>query len=142
MNGLMHTSWLSPWRRLREVEREMNRLFNDFSASRPASFPPVNLYTDAEGAVVTAELPGVAPDDLDVTVNDRLLTIRGERKPEQASDDDTWHRRERLFGTFTRDIELPFSVDTGKVDAKYRDGVLEIRLERSEAEKPKKIAVK
>ncbi len=142
MNGLMHTSWLSPWRRLREVEREMNRLFSDFSASRPGSFPPVNLYTDAEGAVVTAELPGVAPDDLDVTVNDRLLTIRGERKPEQTSDDDTWHRRERVFGTFTRDIELPFGVDSEKVDAKYRDGVLKVRLERSDAEKPKKIAVK
>jgi len=142
MYNLLQTGWMNPWRKLHDMERAMNRLYDEFSTSRVASFPPVNIYTDTDGARLTAEIPGIDPADLEITVNERELSIHGERKPEEASEDRKYHRRERTFGTFARSIQLPFAVNSEKVDAKYHDGILEIRLERSEAEKPRKITVK
>jgi len=141
MNGFGWQSWWNPWQRLREMQREMDRLFGDFVGPVGAAFPPVNVYTDNEGATVTAELPGVEPKDLDISVRDRTLVLRGERKAPEGDDDERWLRRERAFGQFTRSVDLPFAVDTDKVDASYRDGVLKVQLQRSEADKPKQIAV-
>jgi len=141
MNGFGWQGWWNPWQRLRQMEREMNRLFGEFAGQVGADFPPVNVYTDDEGATVTAELPSVEPKDLDISVRDRTLVLRGERKAPEAGDDERWLRRERVFGQFTRSVDLPFAVDTDKVGASYHDGVLKVQLRRSEADKPKRITV-
>ena len=141
MNGFGWQGWWNPWQRLREMEREMSRLFGDVASPVGATFPPVNVYTDNEGATVTAELPGVEPKDLDISVRDRTVVLRGERKAPEGADDERWLRRERAFGQFTRSVDLPFAVDADKVEASCRDGVLKVQLQRSEADKPKQITV-
>ena len=140
MNGYGYR-WWNPWRRFREMEREMSRLLGESARPRSAAFPPVNVHTDSDGAVVTAELPGVDPEDLDITVHNQSLVVRGERKAPDVAKDLTWHRRERTFGQFTRTVDLPFAVDADSVQASYRDGILEVKLERAEADKPKQITV-
>ncbi|NLF30128.1 MAG: Hsp20/alpha crystallin family protein [Planctomycetes bacterium] len=120
----------------------MDRLVSQFGRTRAAAFPPVNVYNEADGAVVTMELPGVDPADLDVSVSGHALAIRGQRKGDPAGEGDTWHRRERTFGSFARSIELPFEPDPDGVEATCRDGVLEIRVRRHEAEQPRRITVK
>lgn len=141
MDGFGWQGFQNPWQRLREMEREMNRLFGDYAGVRRASFPPVNIYVDDDGATVTAEMSGVDPQDLDVSLHGRTLAIRGERKTPADSDEARWLRQERVFGQFTRTLDLPFDVDQESVDAMYRDGVLKIRLRRSDSDKPKRIAV-
>ncbi len=136
-----------PWREferiereLRRMEKEMDRLLAEVGFGVREEYPPVNLWTNEEGAIVTVELPGVEPEDVDITVVGRRLTLKGTRKP-LASDGVRFHLRERWDGDFTRSIELPFRVEPAKVEAKYRNGILYITLPRAEEEKPKKITV-
>lgn len=129
----------------REVERlqhQLNRLFDGYSARGTAEFPAMNIWTSEESAVVTAELPGLSPEDIDISVVNDILTLRGLRQPEQLSDGETLHRQERGFGQFTRTIQLPFRVDADKVSATFKKGILSISLPRTEQDKPRKIAVK
>jgi len=142
MNGFGWQGWWSPWRRLREMEREMNRLFGSSTAPVGSAFPPVNVHTDGDGATITAELPGVETEDLDISVRDRTLVLRGERKAPELGGDHKWLRHERTFGQFARSVDLPFAVDTESVDASYQDGVLKVQLQRSDADKPRKITIK
>ena len=142
MLSLFDRTWYgSPWRQLREMQRRMDRLFGEFLRPLAPAFPPVNVYTNDEGAVITAEVPGVEADDLDVSVSGQTVTIRGERKAEDVGEDARWHRQERRFGSFSRQIEMPFTIDPDSVEASCRDGVLEVRLRRVESEKPRKIPV-
>jgi HSP20 family protein len=92
--------------------------------------------------VVTAELPGFNPDDVEVSVVQNTLTLRGSRTPEELKQGETYHRRERWNGKFVRTLELPFEVDHDKVEAQFRNGVLSIRLPRAPQNLPKKITVK
>ena len=131
-----------PWRRFRQLQDEVNRTLAEYDRPRAAAFPPVNIWTDAEGMVVTAELPGVHSDSLDVSAMRETLTIRGERRPPEQSEGMAWHRRERRYGGFSRSIELPYSIDAESVDASFRDGLLRISLKRPEEEKPRRIEVK
>jgi HSP20 family protein len=128
------------------MQREMNHLlqsFPSFSGARVApSFPAINVWLSEEGAVVTAELPGVKPEDLDISVVGETLTLTGSRQPEELKEGEKYHRRERRFGKFTRTFQLPFTVEASKVDAKFDKGILHIALPRAEAEKPRKISVK
>ena len=142
MYGFEQQGYRNPWQWLREMEREMSRLLGDHSQTRGASFPPVNIYADKDGATVTAELSGVDPQDLDISVHGRTLAVRGERKTLEESENERWLRQERVFGQFSRNIDLAFEVDPESVEAMYRDGVLEIRLRRAESDKPKQIEVK
>lgn len=136
---------LSPWRDVERLRREMNRLFSDWPAKatwdNTPGYPAMNVWTDEDSAVVTAELPGVLPEHIDISVEDGTLTLRGDRQPdrEQAV---TYHRRERRHGSFVRTFQLPFRVDGEKVEASFRNGVLQILLPRAEADKPRRIAVK
>ena len=91
--------------------------------------------------VLAAELPGVAPADLDIQVLRDQLTLSGERKPDETSDAVVCHRSERGSGRFARTVRLPYQVEQGKVSAKYEKGVLTITLPRSEATKPKTIQI-
>jgi HSP20 family protein len=128
------------------LRREMNRLFSDWPERAgwnvAPSFPAMNVWTDDNNAVATAELPGVSPEDIDISVENNTLTLRGRRQPEELEEGATYHRRERRFGAFNRAFNLPFRVDAGQVEAEFKNGVLSIWLPRAEADKPKKISIK
>lgn len=127
-----------PWDEFERLQRAMSRL-----ASAPsADFPAVNVWVSGEEAILTTELPGVDPKSIDISVAGKTLTIRGSRAPEELQEGDSYHRRERWYGQFTKTIEMPFSIEANKVDAKFSMGILGITAPRAEAEKPKKIAVK
>ncbi|HRV95156.1 MAG TPA: Hsp20/alpha crystallin family protein [Anaerolineae bacterium] len=136
----------NPWREIDRMQREMGRLFDEFAytpRSRMApSFPAINVWTNEDGAVVTAELPGVNPEDIDISVVGETLKLTGSRRPEELEEGAKYHRRERGFGNFTRTFQLPFTVEADNVEAVFDKGVLHISLPRAEAEKPRKIAVK
>lgn len=136
------SSWYEEMERL---QNEMNRLFNTSLPARSLSspaFPAMNVWTSSDGALVTAELPGVQKEDIEITVVGQTLSLKGSRKVEELKEGYQYHRQERGYGNFTRSIELPFPVDAEKVEAVFDKGVLEITLPRSEADKPKKIVVK
>ena len=138
-------SFTNPFREMERLQRDMNRLFDDFSRSggRTApSYPAINVWTNEEGAVVTAELPGLSPDDLDIAVVGDILTLTGERKAAELPEEAKYHRRERSFGKFSRSFQLPFNVEVDKVEAVFKNGILHLSLPRAEVEKPKKITVK
>jgi HSP20 family protein len=137
---------LSPWREMQRLQREMNRLLSGTSRwpglSVASSYPAMNVWTDQDGAVVTAELPGINPEDIDISVQNDTLTLRGNRAPDEVQEGGTYHRRERGSGSFTRSFQLPFQVQSDQVEATYAKGVLSITLPRAEADKPKTIAIK
>jgi HSP20 family protein len=102
----------------------------------------MNIWTNEDGATITAELPGLSPEDIDISVVGNALTLSGSRKPEELNDGDKYHRRERNYGQFSRSFELPFQIEANQVEAKFEKGVLHIFAPRAEADKPKKITVK
>jgi HSP20 family protein len=136
----------NPWREIERMQREMDRImqgFSTFSGARVApSFPAMNVWLNEEGAVVTAELPGVNPEEIDISVVGETLTLTGSRQLAELKEGENYHRRERGFGKFTRSFQLPFGVEADKVEAKFDKGILHIFLPRAEVEKPRKIAVK
>ena len=137
---------MSPWREMTRLQREMNRLFSDsFSHAGGRvgpSYPAMNVWTNEDGAVVTAELPGVNPQDIDISVVGETLTLSGSRQPDVLQDGEKYHRRERNFGNFSRTFQLPFQVMADQVEAIFKNGVLHISLPRAEEDKPKKITIK
>jgi HSP20 family protein len=139
-------SLANPWREIDHVQREMNRLFSSLYNSprtqMTPSFPAMNVWTNPDGAVIMAELPGVNPEDIDISVVGETLTLTGFRPQEELKEGEKYHRRERSFGRFTRTFQLPFSVETDRVEAVFDKGVLHISLPRAEVDKPKKIAIK
>jgi HSP20 family protein len=131
-----------PFLELRRMQTEMNRLFSGFSAAAAREFPPINIWLGENSVVVAAELPGVTRDNVDISLQDEVLTLQGSRQPQLREQDVKWHRRERAYGTFARTIQLPFRVEPEKVQARYNNGLLEIELERLEADRPKKIQIR
>jgi HSP20 family protein len=123
----------------------MDRLFRDFSGGTEPffsrAFPAVNITEDAENFYVRGELPGIKADDLDVSVVEGGLLIRGERKLATEDKQANYHRREREGGFFRRMIALPARVDSAKVSAKVKNGVFTITLPKAEEAKPRKISV-
>jgi HSP20 family protein len=104
-------------------------------------FPPINVFQDPSGGlVVRAEAPGIDPATLDVQVEPQRLTISGERRGD-AGNADGYHRRERRFGRFSRSFQIPADLDVEKVAASYRNGVLDIRIEKAAAARPRRIQV-
>jgi HSP20 family protein len=135
----------SIWREMDQLQREMSRLMDPaygLGAISPRGFPAINIWTSEDEQVITAEMPGFYPDDIDINISADRLNLSGERRPDSVADGVTYHRRERSYGKFSRSIQLPFMVDTSKVTANFKNGLLEIKLVRAEADKPKKIAVK
>jgi HSP20 family protein len=129
-----------PFGEVRRLQDEVNRLFSTYQSSPSAAYPPVNAYANEDGIALTAQLPGVSRDDLDISVFRDTLTLRGRRQPE-ATDRQAYHRRERGQGEFVRNISLPFSVDPERVEATMQDGVLRLSLHRPEQDKPRRIKV-
>jgi HSP20 family protein len=126
---------------------EMDRIFDE--VNRPlglrsvprGTFPAINMYDEGESTVMVAEIPGVNPDTLDLTVLGDTVTLKGKREDEYK-DADRHYRRERVSGEFTRTLTLPDPVDPNSVKAKYHNGVLKVTLSKAEAAKAKKIKIK
>jgi HSP20 family protein len=134
-------SSLGEFERLR---REMNRLFDRpgrLALNVASEYPAMNVWTNNDGAVVTAELPGIDTEELDISVRENILTVSGSRKPIELQEGEIYHRRERGYGNFRRAFQLPFHVDAGAVKATYEKGVLRIVLPRAEEDKPRKITI-
>ena len=113
--------------------------------SKKPGFPPMNVYVSQDGVAITAELPGVAEDELEISVHRDTVTLSGERKAAehlQNSDDKLFHRRERGRGRFSRTLSLPFQVAPENVEANLENGVLRLSLERPESDKPRRIQLK
>jgi HSP20 family protein len=130
-----------PFLEMRRLQSEMNRLLSGAGPAGAQQFPPINLWLGENSVVVTAELPGVSPDAVDLTVRENTLTLQGQREPKAEDADAAWHRRERSSGSFSRTVQLPFHADPDQVRARFINGVLEIELQRPEADRPKKIRI-
>lgn len=131
---------------LESIQEDMNRMFSDRGYDRPlrrsrATYPLLNVWSSTEGIVMDAELPGVDPKDVDVSVLGDELTLRGKINVQEPRKEETYHRRERPTGEFLRTLQLPFRADAGGIKANYKNGILRLTVPRSEEEKPKKIVV-
>lgn len=146
------TPWAAdPWSGFEQLRREMDALLGRFgrtSGAGPAHdwrgvFPPVNLYESADAYMLTAELPGVEPDDIHVSLEGSTVTLHGERKIDYASREGaSLHRRERQEGGFRRSFELPAVIDADEVEAAHKNGVLMLRLPKSPEAQPRQIEVR
>ena len=143
--------WMDPFRELSTIQERMNQLFEDFvgraRGGREGELaiggwaPSVDICETDDEFVVSAELPGLEKDQIGVEYKDGILTLRGERKQEREVKEESYHRMERSYGAFHRSFTLPGSVDEEKISAKMKNGVLEVRLPKKEAAKPKQIKV-
>lgn len=122
--------------------RRLQRGLEPFAPPTAGGFPAVNIWQGSDSAAVTAELPGVEPDDIDISVKDGMLTIAGQRPAPKEDGKSVWHRRERSYGRFSRVVQLPFRVDPDRVEARFQDGVLQVELHRPEEDKPRRISIK
>jgi HSP20 family protein len=131
---------------LLRLQDEMNRLFEDFTQDMPAvrpysqSYPAINVWEEGDAAYLEAELPGLTMNDLEVLVMGNEVTLKGQRRVEEPVNA-SWHRRERSYGSFTRTLTLPWEIDADKVEARLQDGVLTVKLPKSESCRPRKISV-
>jgi HSP20 family protein len=130
-----------PFYELGRLQEEVNRLFSGVVQST-SDAPPINIYAGRDDVIVTAEVPGVNPQDVKISVVDSAVTLSVSRNLEKEEADKTFHRRERTEGQLTRTLQLPFRVDADKVEAQISKGVLQVRLPRSESDKPRTIIVK
>lgn len=143
----MYRTFRTPsiWREMDRLQRDMNRLFNRYSPSRARTashYPAINIWVNEDGQYLSAEMPGIKADDINISVDGDTLTISGERSSDDIPEGAQFHRKERGFGKFSRTIQLPFAVDAENVEANFKDGVLNITLPKTEAEKPKQIPIK
>ena len=104
--------------------------------------PPVDIFERQDHLVIRAEVPGVQKEDMDVRIENGVLTLHGERKQETDVTEENAHRMERAYGTFTRSFSLPTTVDAAKVTATYKDGILEVTVPKAESAKPKSVEIK
>jgi HSP20 family protein len=139
-----------PFRELSTMQDRINRIFGDAYTRRYDDdltqrgewFPPVDIYENANQEIVLkAELPGLAREDIDLRVENNTLTLRGERKQDTEIKQDQYHRVERSYGAFSRSFSLPTRIDTDKVRAEFKEGVLSITLPVKAEAKPRQIEV-
>jgi HSP20 family protein len=140
-----------PFRDLVTLQDRMNRIFDDaFRGNRGTQddwalggswAPSVDIYEHNGNLVLKAELPGIDPKDVDVRVENNVLTLRGERKLDNEVKQESYHRVERTYGSFSRSFTLPNVVDTDKIKAEFKDGLLQLVLPKKEEAKPKQITI-
>lgn len=141
-----------PWtiRNIANLQGQMNQAFQQAGNRQVASDqaydavsfqPAVDVIEDGDDLVLRAELPGVAKEDVDVNVENSTLFLRGEKRPDPKRTPDAYRRTECAYGKFARHFQLPRTVDTRKIEAHFKDGVLEVRLPKAEGALPKKIQV-
>jgi len=140
-----------PYREMQTFQDRMSRVFNDFWARGQRSdedsissswLPAVDVRESTEALELQAELPGIDPKDVQISVEGSMLTIRGSRNFERAAEGETYHRVERSYGAFERTFTLPANVDSSRIKAVYRLGVLALTLPKREESKPRSIAIK
>jgi len=132
------------------MQREMNRMFNNiFRQSEDGEdyaltgwAPAVDIAEQEDEFTVKVELPGVSKDDVKITVESNILTVRGEKKQEKETKKENYHRVERSYGSFQRSFTLPTAIINEKIDAAFKDGILTVRVPKAEEAKPKQIEVK
>ena len=148
MSEITLVRW-SPVRDILNIQDEMSRLFNAFftrtsdrTEGRTLSWSPLVDISETDDKIkVTAEVPGMKKDDIKISIQDNVLTLKGEKKQEKEEKDKNSHRVERAYGAFERSFSLPASVQTDKVKASYKEGVLTISLPKPEEAKPKEIDI-
>ena len=140
---------LVPWRPLRELKREMDRLWNEFFGRErlPEPFetewmPALDVSETKEAVIVRADVPGIDPEDLEITISGNVLTIKGEKKQEHEEKGENFYRVERSYGSFVRSVQIPTEIETDKIEASYKNGVLKITLPKKAEAKGKQIPVK
>lgn len=139
-----------PFRDLRNLQEEVNRLFtgnvsrsfDDEGIARGSWSPSVDIYENKEQIVLEAELPGMSREDFDLSVENNVITLRGERHFEKKDETDNYHRVERAYGSFLRSFTLPNTVSSEGAAADYRNGVLRVVLPKREETKARRIEVK
>jgi HSP20 family protein len=147
MNIIRH----DPFRELRTLQDEMNRLFsstftrgggNDDQIMRGAWNPQVDIFENKDQIVLEAELPGLKPEDVEISIENNVLTLHGERKFEKKNEGDNFHRVERSYGSFTRSFTLPPTVNSEDATAEFENGILRLTLAKREEAKPRRIEIK
>jgi HSP20 family protein len=157
-NKEKETRSVTPWRPFMGVtERGMDRMLDDFFGRRTRPWwperwfradeldvraPAVDVFEEKDDIVVKAEIPGMDKDNIQVNLTDHTLTIKGEKKKEEEVKEENYFRSERSYGTFLRTVELPRDVHADKVKATFKNGVLEVRMPKTEEAKAKEIKVK
>jgi HSP20 family protein len=154
------TRELAPWRPFSDLtrwERDMERMMDDFFDRRmrpwwperwlrtegfSTNVPALDVFEEKDELVVKAELPGIEKDNVEVNLTDHTLTIKGEKKKEEEVKEEKYYRSERSYGSFVRTLQLPADVQSDKVKASFKNGVLEVRLPKTEEAKGKEIKVK
>ena len=140
----------NPWRDMPAMPDRLNRFFDDpfFSIGRMAEDsglgmwnPAVDLYEKDDHFMIKAELPGVDKNDINIDLKDRLLTLSGERTHDKEVNEENYYRRERSYGKFQRAFTLPADVDSDKIEAEFKDGVLQIKVPKPEEKKAKKVTI-
>ncbi len=142
------TRW-DPHRDMLSLREAMDRLFEESMVRRPRGLEgrqglvavPVDMYETEEGIVVKSDLPGLKPEDVDVSITENTLTIKGEFETEEETERENVHLRERRYGSFQRSVVLPKRVDAEEAEAEFEDGVLRVTLPTVEEERPKQIRV-
>lgn len=138
-----------PIREIRNLQEEMNRLFAsafsrtfDDELMSGAWTPSVDIYENKDQVVLEAELPGMKPEDVNISIENNVLTIQGERKFEKKEEKDNYHRIERRYGSFTRSFTLPPTIDPERITAEFDNGVLRLTMVKREEAKPRRIEIK
>ena len=137
----------NPMREMVGLSDRLNRMFEEMSGFNVDNeitgswAPAVDVYESENAIEIKADLPGMTEKDIDVTVENNTLTIKGERKFENEEKRETYHRVERQYGSFYRSFQLPNTVDVTKINANFRNGILELALPKKEETRPKKIAI-
>jgi HSP20 family protein len=154
------TKAVAPWRPFSDItrwERDMERMMEDFFGRRirpwwperwlrtegiELTAPAVDLFEEKDDIVVKAELPGIDKNNVEVNLTNHTLTIKGEKKKEEEVKEENYYRAERSYGSFVRMLELPKDVHADKVKASFKNGILEVRLPKTEEAKTKEVKVK
>ena len=143
---MLTVSRWDPFRDVFTLQQRLNRVLGDSTnVDGPEGVgswvPPVDIVEEPERLLFRAEIPGVSKDDIDIKVENGILILRGEKKQEREIEGETAHRVERFYGSFTRSFSLPATIDAEKIQARYKDGVLELVLPKAEIAKPRKIHI-
>lgn len=138
-----------PFREMMSLRDAMDRLFEDSFVRAPRLWPrlgewelPVDMYQTGDDVVVKAAIPGLKPEEVDISISDDTLTIKGEHKEEQEVKEENYFYKERRYGTFTRSLLIPVKVKSDKAEAVFENGVLTLTLPKAEEVKPRQIKVK
>lgn len=140
------TRW-EPVREMMTLREAMDRLFDDafthpINMGTVSAMPAIDMYQNEDDLIVKASLPGLTKDNVDITIAENVLTLRGEYKTNENEADKAYHIREQRYGIFERALRLPTDVEVDKAKAEFENGILNITLPKAEAVKPKLISIK